>query len=1859
MATPKPLPATIARALAEWRKKLVDLTRRNRLIYFRPSKTSTLKLTEPDVDAIHARLVIQEQRWDLLYELDDDDNSEDESIPGSETLPMRLPKVERRTPPARKPNELKLEAVSGGRPEIALRNMYRRFRTDFEERGVRILYVAAGVLNWTDVERDEPVRSPLLLIPCGLERTSVLEPFRLSPVDEATVINPALTAKLKNDFNVDLPDIAESDDDLSPIAYLERCRRLFAPRGWTVSDDCWLGLFTFHKLVMYEDLKKNAGTIGTHPMIAALAGEKPDREFFGGEFPTDEQLEQIKPVDQYLVVDADRSQLACIEAARRGVSFILQGPPGTGKSQTITNLIADSIARGKTVLFVSEKMAALEVVQRRLDQARIGPFCLELHSSKANKRQVIQELAKCIDQRFSVKQTLTSADLERLYSRRQALNSYVQTLHRRRFPMDQTPYGVLGSLAEIHFAPVLHLQAGEEISDSFISDLDPTIMTKVRDSIQELLPLWDIALAGERFTWFGCEERKVTAETRDVYKRRIESCLSTLAKLTETAEHVFVSLDSPPPSTRQEIDWVLELNDILIENPGCLVSWLYDRNETLRQDCLIFQAEQERRSILMAELLESSTHAAFAINHLTINEYAASAELAQHSFGEQAAATIFEAMPTALADVNSSVTRLRAILREGLDLQITLGLEGDLRSFADVILVAELAALTGVDHKPDPKWLDGGNDASLVAYLEKLKVQVSEYISVKTQILTRYSAELFDLDLNQLVYRIGERYQSPLRYFSREYYHDCGQVRGRSKEFRLPKTWQADVQEARRSELLRARIDDEAAILGNPLGSYFGSVDTNFAWIDAALKTKKRIHEIEALRRISALCQSMLGCDTQTDPRLVGRARALLDEIKTVSSALFTNQAINAATKGEVTSENAVQTLGISELLGKLEAIQPALVDLQSLHAAMQAVSNDGSEPSWRRTVENIQRLVEYQTITRHLTSESTRLSKTYGSYFNTESTNWATILSKLRYVERLRSHLAEGPSCPGIDQLVENTEQISLADELSKHRKHFTDDFLAIGGRFVSDAPLWHAYGGGIFVDCQRYLINLLNNIDELRRWADYTALSARLDDLHFGPLLKAAIRQKLSVDELPRAITRAILQRWYDDASLKDPILERFRGENHEGLITEFRKLDREHWQLGSARVIIEANKLRPNNHNANGAGEVGILRKQAELKRRHMPLRTLFDKTANLIPRLKPCLLMSPLSVSQYLSPSSSFDVVIFDEASQICPEDAVGSIYRGKQLIVCGDHKQLPPTAFFQSGTVDEMDDEGSDEQFDLFDSILDNCRAVNMANSRLEWHYRSKHESLISFSNAQFYERQLVTFPAAIRESENLGVKFHFVEDGIYDRGGSRTNAREAEVVAEIAIEQLRAYPQKSLGVVAFSQTQMEAVQNEIERRLRTDAQDQVGMLDGTNLDGFFVKNIENVQGDERDVMIFSIGYGKDRHGQLTSNFGPINRDGGERRLNVAVTRAKEKIIVVSSIRAADIDVAGLSRPGPLNLYHYLNYAERGPSALDTVHPEGGEYESPLEESVASAIRELGYIVVPQVGVSKYRIDLGVVHPGSPGRFILGVECDGAMYHSAYLARERDRLRQYVLEQQGWKIYRVWGPDWVAQRDREVEKLSRALLNQLSGQKDAPGIFGDGGNPRSPIVEEMLAIPAPRAWCEYYRATKLPSVNPPTDPTNTRTRDAILQIVSTEAPIHIRLVGTRLADSWGFARIGDRIQALIDEAIADAIDRRPLAVRDGDFIVAISNEPVKVRKPNPLRPETVRPVEFIHRLEIESAAHNILAENVGMPMDDLVTEMARLFGFDRTGHLIADRFQKVLAKCLKIGCIRISGTMLTV
>lgn len=648
------------------------------------------------------------------------------------------------------------------------------------------------------------------------------------------------------------------------------------------------------------------------------------------------------------------------------------------------------------------------------------------------------------------------------------------------------------------------------------------------------------------------------------------------------------------------------------------------------------------------------------------------------------------------------------------------------------------------------------------------------------------------------------------------------------------------------------------------------------------------------------------------------------------------------------------------------------------------------------------------------------------------------------------------------------------------------------VGRLQIDEARAWTPEAGFLSRMGQR-LQTWSQRIAALRDWSAWQAACAEARGLGLSSLVEALEQGRLEPAGLMAAFLRTFYEEWFNRVVSQDERLREFRGLEHQRKVERFRELDRESLSLMQQAVVARLAARVPDRNvgaSVNGS-EMHLLTRELTKKRRHLPCRKLFERLPNLLARLKPCVLMSPLSVAQYLDPGlPPYDLIVFDEASQIPVWDAIGAIARGSQVVVVGDSKQLPPTSFFCIG--DSEDDVPDEDNIEEAESILDECEATAMPRHPLTWHYRSRHEALITFSNHHYYDSRLNTFPCADAEVEHLGVHWRHVPGGFFERGGSRTNRAEAEAVVAEVVARLRDPRRQdhSIGVVTFNQTQQNLVEDllEVARARHPEIEPFFGNVE----EPVFVKNLENVQGDERDVILFSVAYGPDQAGKVSMNFGPLNRDGGERRLNVAITRAREQLVVFSTLQPDMIDLARTSAKGVAHFKRFLDFARRGPQAMleNSAVQKAAEAESPFEETVARELEERGWSVRRQVGSSGFRVDLAVLDPERPGSYLLGVECDGANYQASRAARDRDRLRQAVLKGLGWRLHRIWSSDWWFDPAREIERLEEALRQARAQRSGSPAPGGASaasvGAPPAPLPVVPEAVHEPQATGAYQR-----------------------------------------------------------------------------------------------------------------------------------------------------------------------------
>lgn len=762
--------------------------------------------------------------------------------------------------------------------------------------------------------------------------------------------------------------------------------------------------------------------------------------------------------------------------------------------------------------------------------------------------------------------------------------------------------------------------------------------------------------------------------------------------------------------------------------------------------------------------------------------------------------------------------------------------------------------------------------------------------------------------------------------------------------------------------------------------------------------------------------------------------------------------------------------------------------------------------------------------------------------------------------------------------------------------------------------------------------------DFDALQNWIDYRIKREEVNKLGLSEYMNM-IEEKLipSANIIP-IFKKRFYRLWIDSVLPEYPTVANFRHRIHEDLIKEFSDLDREQFLIAQARIKAFLINSLPD-FDLFTKGEVNILKKELIKQRKIMPLRKLFSKIPNLLLMLKPCLMMSPLSVSQFLeSDSFQFDTVIFDEASQVKTETALGAIFRGKQIIIAGDSHQLPPTNFFNVQATEGDFDSDDDEDNECLDSsILD--EALFLPSRELLWHYRSRHEHLIAFSNSQIYKNRLVTFPSNVEKISDWGVEYIYVEDGVY-YGKGKGNPIEAERVAQEVFEHIEKYPNRTLGVITFGIAQELVIESAINKLRKLHPECEEFFAEDRH-EAFFVKSLENVQGDERDTIIFSIGYAKDSTGKMAMRFGPLSMVGGERRLNVAITRAKFNIKLVGSILPSDINVDRVSQNGPKLLRKYINFAINGPEVI--INEEGEseqlDFDSQFETSVLDFLTSQGFEVVPQVGCAGYRIDLGIKHPENSGVFVLGIECDGASYYSSRTARERDRLRRDVLEMMGWNIYRIWSTDWVKDTENEKQRLLQVIENSISTFSFADDNEASYDEEEYESIDDLIQLEDKESEIQSnygfapYKICKVSGTIPENADAVRKLVPYVKKVVEVEFPIHFDILCERVCVVLNKSKGSAIVQRMVKEAVKMA--RRELAVKDDFVYMAKKQNAFNVRESGS------RQINQISIDELTMGMVKVIENNIGLTKDDLLHETATAFGYGRKVSSIIERLTLVM------------------
>ena len=1809
--------------LARWQRKLLDLSLRNALLNFKAGKKA-LGLEAPDPGALED-LLADGQALKLLAHPDLMDGAD----PRSKALHESREHEDVRQEHARQALGKHEVFIRLTAPDMEARliDLYRGARNAMQEGGANTMYLALGFLVWNrDDKPGQRIKAPLILLPVTLNRKSARSGFTMTAHEDEPRFNPTLLEMLRQDFKLDLGvgdgELPRDDTGIDVAAIWRRVAHAIKDiKGWEVSEDVVLSLFSFAKFLMWKDLTERTEQLRQSPVVKHLIDTPREAYAHASSvaFPEARRLDaEFSPQQTFCPLPADSSQLSAVMAAAKGKDFVLIGPPGTGKSQTISNLIAQCMAEGKRVLFVAEKIAALDVVYRRLRQVGLGEFCLELHSNKARKLDVLAQLAKSWEAQGSVDQVAWQAEAQRLKKIRDELSAYVERLHHRH-PNGWTVYGAIGrvasgdTLVQLKFgwpslsghdaqgmARLRDIADRLELNSTAVGPHDLNGGALVAIGRTEWSPKWQQLTVEAAESVATAAQNLADAHARLATAAGLPACglerhargantLCVLAKTLPAAHgHDWSFLVTPDAAAIcVELKWaaglVAQHRQI---NAEMSAAWTVEQSAALVAALRLLDEREEVHGQLgatwPAHIAEELSNGLQWLEQIEARRAQLSVK-----YASQVEALNVSQLQREWAKAEGSIWPLSWLGKRKVRAQLEAVIEG-----------------TG-----EPKVAE--DLASWVA-IRALREQVAD-VNPGAPMQEVWAGLKTRLDAAQSALRANSCLDAAR---SGSTWEDMGLEA--AAQGRCGERWSADVARLRRLQTLDADINARADLLTFSEGLWQGRA-TRRDLLGAAMAFERE--------RLAVCGSSGSSGSLRSEHPKVAQGQCglrLQSEHDRMTQRMAVAQALLAHDGLAKRTQHLWQGLSTD-----LDLVDRALRFHSALHAAITGWAQQGLDASALRS--DLQTLIADRN---HLLAPGAAVAMAGAEYLQA----WAQV-------------------SPSIERLA----------ELGAFAEPTKQEWLSLG---VSD------------------LMNRSQRIGAqqagLRAWCAWRKVRDEAISAGLGSMVAVIEPGALSGKDIQAAFELNYCCWWLATVVEDEAVIRTFVSAEHERRIGDFRALDDKFTDITRQWIRARLCAELPAVESVNKSTEWGVLRHEVNKKKRHLPLRELLSRIPSVVLRLTPCLLMSPLSIAQYLSAdANNFDLVVFDEASQIPVWDAIGAMARGRQVVMVGDPKQLPPTNFFDRAESDADDD---DVEGDL-ESILDECLGASLPTRNLNWHYRSRHESLIAFSNARYYGGSLVTFPSPV--TDDRAVSFHHLT-GVYEKGGARINKPEAKALVADLVGRLKSpgfrESKLTIGVVTFNTEQQALIEDLLDEARRNDPSIEPFFAE-VELEPVFVKNLESVQGDERDIMYFSITYGPDAAGAVSMNFGPLNRDGGERRLNVAVTRARHELRVFSSLKGEQMDLARTQAVGVRDLKHFLEFAERGPRALaEATMGSRGDFESPFEEAVAAALSRKGWQVHTQIGASAFRVDLGVVHPDMPGRYLTGVECDGATYHRSATARDRDKLREQVLRGLGWELVRVWSTDWwidprgtlervhaqldallVADRQQQrVDQLAHAAAEAAIAEAAAPNtndharpVVPPGPASSSPQEERSVEVAANGgAPASAPKAGRDPNRFVEADPLNAVSEvqvdaglffDAgyegilfamVRHVVEVEGPILDTVLARRIARAHGFGRTGARIQERVEQRAANEF----AATEEdgvGRFYWPKHIEPgsaVPYRAPS--EDAACRGVEEICMQELASLAQQIRGQ--GYRGEDALITMARELGLQRLRAASRGRLEAALA-----------------
>jgi len=1532
-----------------------------------------------------------------------------------------------------------------------------------QEMGLSTLFMAFGFVEWYDSDASEKkILAPLLLLPVKIETRSVRghDVYSISAREDQAETNLSLQKLIETNFNRKIPSFEDQDEDRTTSIqdYLERVRlALEGLARWQVHRWLVLGHFAFGRFAMYADLTPDNWTRhpAEHGLVSSIlrGTENSEEEGFPLSIPEDYPIDdpEFESIAPFLIQDADASQHSALIDVMKESNLVIQGPPGTGKSQTITNIIANALAANKRILFLAEKQAALDVVKRRLTQAGLGEFCLELHSDRSSPKSVIESLKERTEISMEVRNALPPLDLAWNENRRE-IKAYLDALHATS-PSGRTPF-------QLMWQALRGRNTNSDTIDAFNSvSLPDEVLTSASalDVLRHELAIFADTSASFQHA-YGHPAASPWAELTlaDLKNNEVAGLLGTLKEagiVGETATALIADSDDLGLATTHDLDRLVELDAALGEPaapdllPGLTASDPDAPDLDDLDQALNHKIDTHRFAGALALLpdLSNIDESKLAIASAMVRAGLPS-DLHKHTPAE-----LFDQVRALIRRDTQAiefVARFRPILQLfAFDHSIAAG------ALLPLAIAVQAGARVTPEHRP---WISAHHDLDPATFFT-LKARWNDIAQKETQ--WREFLEGFGdgpwPNARDLLAAAAALRTSGLR---KAFAALTGQIK-KAHELLARLGLKESPVAANRLEQLAKHVhavmlfeeDEHAAIL---LGASWDGIATPFEEIDAGLRFRTLFFD-----RIGTLPYG-----AEVAERLV-----------TLPSESFTPMSDPAlvATATEFCGTNSEFRSHFAEL-----TIEEVMTNCRTEFSILQKVRDldrgrtliDIALPI-RQIAEIAELRVRYDSAIRKLdTSPSKMLANTLGrtqaaAIQAASAIAWIRAVEACNPPEKLKARLLS-------ESAIEAHQLLRI---MARRVIDLRDQHAALVERLESEFGLTDLAALSP-TDLAERSKTLVEHGDELPEFLGLLEIKKSLADAGLGTFLTIADRIRLDPRRLPDHLETVIAHR---SASLacSSPPLRNHRGATLDARRRQFAERDRKKIENDRSflRTKLLANKPLPGSNQGPKKmwTEMALIRNEFGKQKRFVPVRSLLTRSGRSIQALKPCFMMSPLSLAKFVSADTlEFDLLVIDEASQMRPEDAIGGMLRAKQVVVVGDQKQLPPTDFFHRSS-----ESAPDEEFEDIDdeSILEGCQKAFRNVRRLKWHYRSRCESLIRFSNESFYkDSPLITFPAA--KSESFSIDLVRI-DGSYQ---ARRNHAEAKGITQAAVDFMRhhagldAADIPTLGLVALNIDQRDLIQEEL-RRISIDDVHVREYTEKVTTKGepLFVKNLENVQGDERDFIFISLTYGREPGATaVKQRFGPINGKQGHRRLNVLFTRARRRIGLFCSLGSTDIKPTEASQEGVHILRKYLEYAEnRGRAAVSNI---GVEPDSDFEIEVADRLRSKGYAVELQVGVSGFRIDLGVRHPDDLEHFLVGIECDGARYHSSKSARDRDRLREEILHHVGWKIIRVWSTDWFANPGRETNKLVKRLEELRSVPRSAHNDYPSLATAFAPEEKDPIA-----------------------------------------------------------------------------------------------------------------------------------------------------------------------------------------